>query len=89
MSETNAQVREADDPEYAAHATGTILVSRSIGPIADAVASLIDVVTVPLAGWISDRVGRVPVYRTGALLCRDLTRIPDALHERGQEAVSA
>jgi MFS transporter, MHS family, metabolite:H+ symporter len=51
-----------------AYATGTILVSRSIGPIAVAVASLIGIVSVPLAGWVSDRVGRVPVYRVGALV---------------------
>ena len=35
MSETfTPPVREADDPEYAGYATGTILVSRSIGAIA-------------------------------------------------------
>jgi len=67
MSETfTPPVRQADDPEYAGCATGTILVSRSIGAIGVAVASLIGIVTVPPAG-----------------------RIPDALHERGQEAVSA
>ncbi len=51
-----------------AYATGTIMVSKSIGPIAVAVASLIGMVSVPLAGWISDRVGRVPVYRFGAIV---------------------
>jgi gluconate 5-dehydrogenase len=49
-----------------AYATGTVMVSKSIGPIAVAVASLIGIFTVPLAGWVSDRVGRVPVYRVGA-----------------------
>ena len=43
-----------------------IMVNKSIGPIAVAVASLIGMVSVPLAGHISDRVGRVPVYRFGA-----------------------
>lgn len=60
MSETfTPPVREADDPEYAAHATGTILVSRSIGPIDVAVASLIGIVTVPLA----DRIPAAPHER--------------------------
>jgi MFS transporter, MHS family, metabolite:H+ symporter len=49
-----------------AYATGKVMVSKSIGPIAVAVASLIGIFTVPLAGWVSDRVGRVPVYRFGA-----------------------
>ena len=49
-----------------AYATGTVMVDRSIGPIAVAVGSLIGMVSVPLAGHISDRVGRVPVYRFGA-----------------------
>jgi MHS family metabolite:H+ symporter-like MFS transporter len=49
-----------------AYATGTVMVSKSIGPIAVAVASLIGIFSVPLAGWVSDRVGRVPVYRFGA-----------------------
>ena len=51
-----------------AYATGTIMVSKSIGPIAVAVASLIGMISVPLAGYISDRVGRVPVYRFGAIV---------------------
>jgi len=49
-----------------AYATGTVMVGLSIGPIAVAVGSLIGMVSVPLAGHISDRVGRVPVYRFGA-----------------------
>lgn len=49
-----------------AFATKTIMVDRSVGPIAVAVGSLIGMVSVPLAGHISDRVGRVPVYRFGA-----------------------
>lgn len=48
-----------------AYATGTVMVSKSIGPIAVAVASLIGMVSVPLAGWIPDR---VPVYRFGAVV---------------------
>ncbi len=51
-----------------AYATGTIMVNKSVGPIAVAVASLIGIVSVPLAGWVSDRLGRVPVYRFGALV---------------------
>ena len=43
-----------------AYATGTVMVSKSVGPIAVAVASLIGIFSVPLAGWVSDRVGRVP-----------------------------
>ena len=51
-----------------AYATGTIMVNKSVGPIAVAVASLVGMFTVPLAGWVSDRVGRVPVYRAGAVV---------------------
>ena len=51
-----------------AYATKTIMVNPSIGPIAVAVASLIGMVSVPLAGRISDRFGRVPVYRFGAIV---------------------
>ncbi len=51
-----------------AYATGTVMVSKSIGPLAVAVASLIGMITVPLAGYISDRVGRVRVYRFGAVV---------------------
>ena len=49
-----------------AYATGTAMVDKSIGPIAVAVGSLIGMASVPFTGWISDRVGRVPVYRFGA-----------------------
>ncbi|HEY5846495.1 MAG TPA: MFS transporter [Microlunatus sp.] len=51
-----------------AYATKTIMVNPSIGPVAVAVASLIGMVSVPLAGRISDRFGRVPVYRFGAIV---------------------
>lgn len=51
-----------------AYATGTIGVAKSIGPIAVAVGSLIGMVSVPLAGHISDRLGRVRVYRFGAVV---------------------
>lgn len=44
------------------------MVSKSIGPVAVAVASLIGMVSVPLAGHISDKVGRLPVYRFGAIV---------------------
>lgn len=51
-----------------AYATGTVGVAKSIGPVAVAVGSLIGMVTVPWAGHISDRVGRVPVYRFGSVV---------------------
>jgi MHS family metabolite:H+ symporter-like MFS transporter len=51
-----------------AYATGTAMVDRSIGPIAVATGSLIGMISVPLAGHISDRLGRVPVYRFGAVV---------------------
>ena len=51
-----------------AYATGTIGVAKSIGPIAVAVGSLIGMVTVPWAGHLSDRLGRIPVYRFGSIV---------------------
>ncbi|SOE05599.1 MFS transporter [Rathayibacter rathayi] len=47
-------------------AVGTIGVDPSIGPLAVAVASVVGIVSVPLAGHLSDRFGRLPVYRFGA-----------------------
>jgi MHS family metabolite:H+ symporter-like MFS transporter len=41
-------------------------VKTTFGPIAVALASLIGIFTVPLAGHLSDRIGRVKVYRMGA-----------------------
>lgn len=49
-----------------AYATGTIMVDSSIGPIAVATGSLIGMASVPFSGHLSDRFGRVPVYRFGA-----------------------
>ncbi|TDO93732.1 MFS transporter [Enemella evansiae] len=43
-------------------------VNKSWGPVAVACASAIGIFTVPLTGWISDRVGRKPVYRAGAII---------------------
>jgi MHS family metabolite:H+ symporter-like MFS transporter len=40
---------------------------KSIGPLAVAIAAGIGILTVPLAGALSDRFGRIPVYRTGAV----------------------
>jgi MHS family metabolite:H+ symporter-like MFS transporter len=40
---------------------------KSVGPLAVAVASGVGILTVPLAGALSDRFGRIPVYRTGAI----------------------
>ena len=51
-----------------AYATGTVMVDRSIGPVAVAVGSLIGMVSVPLTGHISDHLGRLPVYRFGAVV---------------------
>ncbi len=50
------------------YVVGTIGVAPSIGPLAVAVGSLVGILSVPLAGHISDRVGRIPVYRTGAVV---------------------
>jgi len=51
-----------------AYASGTLMVNKSVGPIAVAVASLIGIFSVPAAGWVSDRIGRIPVYRFGAVV---------------------
>lgn len=51
-----------------AYATGTVGVAKSIGPIAVAVGSLIGMASVPIAGHLSDRLGRVPVYRFGSIV---------------------
>ncbi len=51
-----------------AYATGTVMVDRSIGPIAVAVGSLIGMISVPLTGHISDTLGRLPVYRFGGVV---------------------
>ncbi len=40
---------------------------KSIGPLAVAVAAGVGILTVPLSGALSDRFGRIPVYRAGAL----------------------
>jgi len=45
---------------------GTIGVGAWIGPLAVAVGSLVGMISVPLAGHLSDRWGRIPVYRFGA-----------------------
>lgn len=50
------------------YVVGTIGVAPSIGPLAVAVGSLVGIISLPVAGMISDRVGRVPVYRTGAFV---------------------
>jgi len=44
------------------------MVSKSVDPLTVAVASSIGVVSVPLAGWISDWVGRIPVHRFRAVV---------------------
>jgi MHS family metabolite:H+ symporter-like MFS transporter len=47
--------------------SGAVGLGKSIGPLAVAVASALGILTVPVAGAVSDRFGRVPVYRTGAI----------------------
>jgi MHS family metabolite:H+ symporter-like MFS transporter len=47
---------------------GGPVVSKAGGMLAIAIASIIGMVTVPVAGAISDRVGRRPVYQAGAVL---------------------
>lgn len=41
---------------------------KSIGPLAVAVAAGVGILTVPLAGRLSDKFGRIPVYRAGAIM---------------------
>lgn len=45
---------------------GTVGIGAWIGPLAVAVASVVGIISVPLAGHLSDRFGRLPVYRFGA-----------------------
>ena len=40
---------------------------KSVGPLAVAVAAAVGIFTVPFAGRLSDRLGRIPVYRAGAI----------------------
>jgi MFS transporter, MHS family, metabolite:H+ symporter len=47
--------------------SGAVGLGKSIGPLAVAVASALGILTVPLAGKLSDRFGRIPVYRAGAI----------------------
>ncbi|WP_328507734.1 MFS transporter [Streptomyces sp. NBC_00391] len=49
------------------YVTTVIGVSNSVGPLAVACASLAGIVTIPLFGMLSDRIGRVPLYRMAAL----------------------
>ena len=48
------------------YVVGVVGVNKSIGPLAVAVGALVAIFTCPLAGHLSDRFGRVPVYRAGA-----------------------
>lgn len=48
------------------YVTVAVGVSASVGPLAVACASLVGIFTVPLFGALSDRFGRVPVYRAAA-----------------------
>ncbi len=49
------------------YVTAVVGVSASVGPLAVACASLAGVVSIPLFGMLSDRIGRVPLYRMAAL----------------------
>ena len=49
----------------AAYLTGTLKLSNSIGPVAITVATLVTMITLPLFGALSDRVGRRPVVLFG------------------------
>lgn len=42
-------------------------ITKSAGALAVAISSVFGIVTVPLAGHLSDKYGRVPVYRVGAI----------------------
>jgi MHS family metabolite:H+ symporter-like MFS transporter len=47
-------------------ATSAVGLSGAVGSLGVAIGSLVAMVTCPLAGAVSDRLGRVPVYRAGA-----------------------
>lgn len=49
----------------AAYLTGTLMLSNSVGPIAVTVATAVTMVTLPLFGALSDRIGRKPVILFG------------------------
>lgn len=49
-----------------AYLVGVVKVSSTIGPIAAATAAAISIFTVPLFGALSDRYGRIPIYRAAA-----------------------
>lgn len=48
------------------YVVGVVGVNKSIGPLAVAVGALVAIGVLPLTGHLSDRYGRVPVYRVGA-----------------------
>jgi MHS family metabolite:H+ symporter-like MFS transporter len=51
-----------------AYATKTVMQDPWVGSLAVAIGSTIGIFSVPLTGALSDRLGRVPVYRAGALI---------------------
>lgn len=51
----------------AAYLTGTLMLANSVGPIAVTVATAVTMVTLPLFGALSDRIGRKPVVLSGIL----------------------
>jgi MHS family shikimate/dehydroshikimate transporter-like MFS transporter len=53
---------------YGAGPTSVLKLAPAVFFNAILVAAVISLVTLPLAGWLSDRVGRRPVFLTGALL---------------------
>ncbi|RFC75063.1 MFS transporter [Streptomyces sp. AcE210] len=51
----------------AAYLTGTLKLSSSVGPVAVTVGTAVTILTLPLFGWLTDRVGRKPVALAGTL----------------------
>ncbi|WP_255950235.1 MFS transporter [Streptomyces odontomachi] len=49
----------------AAYLTGTLKLSSSVGPVAVTVGTAVTALTLPLFGWLTDRVGRKPVALAG------------------------
>jgi MHS family shikimate/dehydroshikimate transporter-like MFS transporter len=50
------------------YATGTLGLSRTLILYAILLAAVLELVTMPLCGWLSDRIGRRPMYLAGATL---------------------
>ena len=66
----------------------TLGVQASIGPLAVAVGAVVGFFTIPLAGSLSDRFGRMPVYRTGAICQLALAAVAWPLMSLGNAALT-